>query len=150
MRSGFLAEAQIRRQERRLHRTIGRYFRKVERYTLDHLPDDTLGRVTGRATMFEERALVAPLSGRPCVYYRASVTDTRKELLFEECAFPFLLEDGHGRAVVVPMFARVRSAFDLAIRARSFGDIENAQRALLLRRGGRELLGRRLVFHEAT
>lgn len=149
MRPSYLTDAQIRRQERRLHGAIANFFYKVPRFTLEQLSDNTFGRVTGRATVFEKRTLTAPLSGRPCLYYRASVTDSLSELVFEECAFPFVLEEGQRSAVVVPIFSRVWSAFDLTSRSSDASDITRAEHALLVRRGGHQLTMRRLIYREA-
>jgi hypothetical protein len=41
----------------------------VPRFTLASLPEETFGHVTGRVEPLGDHVLVAPLSGRRCVYY---------------------------------------------------------------------------------
>lgn len=68
-------------------------------------------RVTGHVLgPFGQPVMLAPLTGRPCVYYEVVVQKSRRtkqgtrwsEILRETCAVPFAIHDGTGRAIIDP------------------------------------------------
>lgn len=86
-------------------------------YALAELPEDTLGRVCGAIAPFGDEVLVAPLSGRSCVYYhvvvdvlRGATWDLEEETL--EQGMSFVLDDRGARAVVDPQHATVSAEYD--------------------------------------
>lgn len=103
--------------ELRLRRTL----RRAPRWSLAALPEDTFGRVTGTAHPLDGEQLIAPLTGRPCVYFIAIVEQlgarrrdpTRwTRLALERKSLAFVIEDGGHRAIVDPKQARVTINFD--------------------------------------
>ncbi|HSN25713.1 MAG TPA: hypothetical protein VLT45_05490 [Kofleriaceae bacterium] len=89
-----------------LTRELGRY----PRMSLAELPEGTLGRVVGKAVALDD-TLEAPLSGRPCLYYTSivEVSDGKdwKEIIREDRAVMFVLDDGSERAIVDPSSSKV-------------------------------------------
>jgi len=84
--------------ELRLRRTL----RRAPRWSLAALPEDTFGRVTGTAYPLDGEQLIAPLTGRPCVYFIAIVEQlgarrndpTRwTRLALERNSLVFMIED---------------------------------------------------------
>jgi hypothetical protein len=75
------------------------------RRSLAELPEGEVARVVGRAGQLTE-VLEAPISGRPCLYYKVSVAVSivllDKRLDHEERSVVFTLDDGTGRAIIDP------------------------------------------------
>ncbi len=97
-------------RESQLKRELARYPRK----TLAELPEGTLGRVVGKAVALDD-TLEAPLSGRPALYYTAivEVSDGKdwKEIVREDRAVMFVVDDGSARAIVDPSSCKVALDF---------------------------------------
>ena len=71
---------------------------------LSELQEGTFAKVVGRAVQ-HEGVLIAPITGRRCVYWRVRAIDELKvtqEIINEERRVPFILDDGSARAVVDP------------------------------------------------
>ncbi len=97
-------------------RRIKRELRAAPSYRIDKLDEGELGRIIGKARVHDEK-LVAPLTGRECVYYIACVDEDDgeggwKNAIEEERGVTFLLEDDSGRALVDPSPARLALDFD--------------------------------------
>ncbi len=75
------------------------------RRAIGEVPEGEVARLVGRAVQLGE-VLEAPLSGRPCLYYKVWVARPlvllSTTLAHEERGVMFALEDGTGRAVVDP------------------------------------------------
>lgn len=137
-------------------RRLRRRFRKAPPFTLDALPEDTFGRITGTAQPFEAQ-LEAPISCRPCVYWIVEIVEDLGEdwpsnlILATQQSVPFVVvQDGH-RAVIDPKDATVSLAFDHDNEARE-GRTDAQQRALLARYlGHRDFTHTRVLhFREAV
>lgn len=91
-----------------------RELRRVPRLTLGELPEGKRARIVGAAQVLD-KSLEAPLTGRPCVYYVATVEEVRGSgdsptvpaLIREERGVPFAVDDGTGRVIVDPEHATV-------------------------------------------
>ena len=94
-------------------------------YRLGDVPDGWTGWIRGRIT--GAPGLVAPVSGRPCVYYQVLVQAelARGSLATESETEPVILEDGTGRALVEPARGFVHVVYDHVL--------ERPTRALLAR-----------------
>jgi hypothetical protein len=75
---------------------------------LAELAEGSYSRVVGRATQLEQ-VLVAPISGRRCLYYQVRVTRKygdsdwqKRNICREERGVPFVLDDGSAHAIVEP------------------------------------------------
>ena len=99
-----------------------RFRRKLARHRLwrlRELPEGRYARIVGRAHPVGE-PLIAPMTGRRCVYYEVKVEGKgvapspgkMSVIAAETRAIPFLLNDGTGRAHVVPDGADVLVDFD--------------------------------------
>lgn len=90
--------------------TLKRQLRAAKPWPLHELPEDTLGRVIGTAQILGV-TMTAPLSGRECVFYEITVTEhhgkSSSRLLTERQGVPFLLVEGHARAIIEPTDAKV-------------------------------------------
>jgi hypothetical protein len=82
-------------------------------------------RISGRALPWGQ-TLEAPLTGRPCLYYEATIDQLVRgqrgagrwvRIAHEVMGAPFLVEDGTGRAVVDPTGATVALHVDASVRA---------------------------------
>lgn len=108
----------------------------VPRFSLAEFPEDTRGRISGIARPFGA-ALEAPLSGRPCVYYHITIAEidagSVRELVSEQDAVRFILDDGGHRAVIDPGHARISAEFDHETTSKAAFDANIAQHTLLER-----------------
>lgn len=133
--------------DRRLLRRI----RRVAPWRIDELPEDRRGRICGRVAPCGE-LLRAPLTGRRCVFYRVRVVEDDVAVLVEERGVPFVLDDGSGRAIVVPDFTEA-ALHHVQVGAASAGIGINRREAALLARHGQapnDVVGpRALAFEEA-
>jgi hypothetical protein len=104
----------------------------VPRFRLADLPEDTLGKLTGNVEPLHQ-ILVAPLSGRRCVYYACRVVVSGAGIGPGEHfhAIPFVLVEGEHRAIIDPAYARFVARHDHVTESRAALDANPAQRALL-------------------
>lgn len=136
-----------------LTRELARYPRK----SLAELPEGTLGRVVGKAVALDD-TLEAPLSGRACLYYTSIVEVSAgkdwKEILREDRAVMFVLDDGSARAIVDPSSCKVVLDFTQTGSSGTFDKPTEREKAFLdahdtasTHAGG--LLNRSLRYREA-
>jgi hypothetical protein len=139
---------------------IRRQLRKMAAKPIGQLRDDELGKVVGRARALEA-VLTAPLTGRSCVYFTATVEEHRstgkthywKTIIKETRGVPFVLEDGSGRAIVDATAARIAIDFDGRSQSGTFDDPTESERAFLARHGEKGqgwIFNRRLRYREAV
>jgi hypothetical protein len=122
--------------------TIRRQLRNAPMKRIAELGDDELGKLVGRARALDE-VLHAPVTGRPCVYFVATVEEYRpsgksrywRQIVKEECGVPFVLEDGSGRAIVDATAARIAIDFDGKSTSGTFDNPTDTERAFLARHG---------------
>jgi E3 ubiquitin ligase len=122
--------------------SIRRQLRKAPTKRIAELGDDELGKVVGRARGLDEM-LAAPLTGRHCVYFVATVEEHRssgksshwKTVIREARGVPFMLEDDSGRAIVDSTAARIAIDFDGKSQSGTFDDPTPAEQAFLARHG---------------
>jgi hypothetical protein len=138
---------------------LKRQLRAAQRWPLNELPEDIHGCVVGRARVISEQ-LTAPLTGRRCLYYIATVEEQRsngrssswKTLASETRGVAFLLEDGTGHAIVDPNGAQVALDFDGKSSSGTFHDADAVQEAFLARHGLKSqgwVFNKSLRFREA-
>ena len=117
---------------------IRRRLRNAQTYAIVDLGDGQTGRIVGRAQLHRDH-LVAPLSGRRCLYYVATIeqskygTDIWTLLATEQIGVPFAVTDGTGRAIVDATHAQVAFEFDHQSESRTVEELDDAQRTLLTR-----------------
>jgi len=117
---------------------LKRKLRAAKAWAIGELPEDTLGRVVGQARPLAN-TLLGPLTGRPCVYYIATVEEQRsngrssywKTIITESEGVPFVLEDSTGRAIIDPSNAEVALDFDGKSSSGTFHDANEVQEAFL-------------------
>ncbi len=117
-----------------------RSMRRVPTLSLGTLAESTLGRITGRVHE-HERALVAPLTGRACVYYSVTIIAVdsltngpkHRRLGSVQDAVSFELDDGSGVALVEPAGAEFAVAFDRESSCRGMFDADAMQRQVFAR-----------------
>ncbi len=145
----FSSERQIRRQ-----------LRNAQTKRISELDEDELGKVVGHARAIGE-TLVAPLTGRPCVYFVATVEEQRsnskssywKTIIRETRGVPFVLEDGTGRAIVDATAAKVALDFDGRSKSGTFDNPTEVEKAFLARHGQKGqgwIFNRQLRYREAV
>ena len=126
----FSAEAKTRRA-----------LRAAPRVSIAQFPEGAPARIVGRVEDGER--LIAPLSGRPCVFYQAIVeqyhsngkSGSWRTIIREERGIPFALDDGTGRALIDPLGARLAVEKDSTTRSGSFDDATETEEAFLARHG---------------
>jgi len=126
--------ALMRRSEERRHRKL---MRRATRYSLAEMPENTFGKIVGRARPLQKRLLEAPISGRLCVYYEVAIDamddQTRLRTLGgEQEGISFMLEDDSGRAMIDPAHAYMSTAIDHVVRS-TLGMFSDRQQTLLTR-----------------
>lgn len=138
-----------------------RYLRKAERRPIAQLGDGVVGRIVGAARRSADGTLVAPLTGRPCLYYVARVDEqtssgktTRwRTVIREERGVPFVVQDASGRAIVDPMGARVSLEIDSRTHSGTFDDPTPEEKAFLASHGQSGqgwVFNKGLRYHEAV
>jgi hypothetical protein len=138
---------------------LKRQLKAAKPWALAELPEDTHGRVIGQAYPLGEQ-LVGPLTGRPCVYYIATVEEQRstgrstywKTIASETRGVPFMLQDGSGRAIVDPNGAQVALDFDGNSKSGTFDPADPVQEAFLSRHGAKSqgwVFNKSLRYREA-
>jgi len=135
---------------------IKRALRNAARWPIGELPENTHGRVVGRARAVDQ-TLLSPLSGRSCVYYELQVLDTdgkaKVTLLREAKGVPFLIEDDTGRALIDPRDAEITLDFDHETKSGHGDNATRVEEALLARHGQRTkgwLFNKVLVYRESV
>lgn len=115
---------------------LKRALARAKRFSISALPEDTLGRVVGTARPVGE-PLLAPMTERPCVYYRVEVRQTQRQghrtIITESRSVPFFLEDETGRAMVDPEGASVALEFDSRSKSGTLDDPTDRESAFLAR-----------------
>src|SRR5262245_31685952 len=84
------------------HRRQMRRLREAKIWPIGELPDGTIGRIVGTVRPVGP-ALIAPLTGRECVWYHIyvnAVSETANDSTWQSESISFLLEDRSGRALV--------------------------------------------------
>jgi E3 ubiquitin ligase len=123
----------------------------IKRWAIGRVPDGEVGRVAGTVRAHQRR-LLAPLTGRPCVYYEVIVEQVAASglrLCFVECeTVPFVLEDGSGCGIVEPRGAEVAAAFDHTEELTEY-DQPTPEQAAMLARNSRRGERSSLRFREA-
>lgn len=120
---------------------IRRELRSAPRIAIGHLEEGRTGRLVGKVG--DGQTLQAPLTGRSCVFYEATVEQYRssgksgawKEVAREVRGVPFVLDDGTGRAIVDPSGARVAVDIDMTTRSGTFDDATPVEEEFLARHG---------------
>jgi hypothetical protein len=138
-------------------RRLRRRFRKADAFAIDAMPEDTFGRIVAPAQPLGE-ALVAPASGRRCVYWVLEVIEylgedwPSRRLVREQRGVPFLLEENGARAIVEPASAVVSLVFDHENKSSGAADADLLQKRVidtyLAHRDWTHTV--ELVFHEAV
>lgn len=117
---------------------IKRLLRDTPRFAIAELPEDTPGRAVGAARPVGA-PVIAPLTGRPCIYYVATVEELHgkqwKETIREERGVPFVLDDGSGHALVDPTGAEVALDIDSKGASGTLDDPSPTEQAFLARHG---------------
>ncbi len=117
---------------------IRRMLRDARACSIADLGDGQSGRIVGAAQLHRDH-LIAPLTGRRCLYYVATIeqskygTDVWSMLATEERGVPFAVTDGTGRAIVDATHANVALEFDHHTVSKTDLELDAAQRALLAR-----------------
>lgn len=113
---------------------LNRELRNTPRRTLAELPEGTLGRVVGKAVALDD-TLEAPLSGRPCLYYTSivEVSDGKywKQIVREDRAVMFVLDDGTAKAIVDPSSSKVVLDFEQTGASGTFDKPTEREQAFL-------------------
>jgi hypothetical protein len=139
---------------------VKRELKSAQRFSLRELPEGTRARIVGEARMFE-RTLEAPLTGRPCVYFVATIEQHHstgrssywKTIVRQEAGVPFIVDDSTGHALVDPSAAKVALDVDGRGDSGTFDDPTPREQAFLDRNGqtGRGwMLNKRLRYREAV
>jgi hypothetical protein len=79
-------------------------------WSISEFPEGAIGRVVGAARPVG-RPLTAPLSGRACVCYVASIMHGDYQVVRESRGVPFVIEDATGVAIVDPSHAELALDF---------------------------------------
>jgi hypothetical protein len=139
---------------------LKRELKNARRFTLRELPEGTRARVIGQTRMFA-RTLEAPLTGRRCVYFLATVEQHHsagrssywKTIIREEAGVPFILDDSTGHALVDPVAAKMVIDVDGRGDSGTFDDPTPREEQFLARHGTRGhtwLFNKRLRYREAV
>lgn len=119
-------------------RRIKRALRAAPTVPIARLGEGDLGRIVGKARVLDDK-LVAPLTGRACVYYIARVQeedgDSWTTIIEEERGVTFVVDDGSGRAIVDPRGGDLALDFDARSRSGTFHDPDDRERAFLAKYG---------------
>lgn len=137
--------------EAKLKRTL----RAARPWPIAELPEDTIGRVIGRAARLDQ-LLTAPISGRPCLFYVVEVVEKQGKstsvIIREETGVPFTLRDDSGHAIVDPTGAKIALTTDVVTRSGTLDDATQLEEAFLARHGRtsrRWVFNRGLTYREA-
>ncbi len=118
-------------------RRFRRRFRKTHAFSIEEMPEDTLGRITGVAQPLDGAVLKAPVSARPCVYWAIEVVEMlgddwpSREIINEQRGIPFVLaQDGH-RAIIDASSVVTNLIFDHANKSSGVYGIDQLQKAVV-------------------
>jgi len=119
---------------------IKRAIRKAPRTDIADFPQHGAAKIVGTIRMLDD-SLRAPLSGRVCTYYEATVEEYRRRgkhsswvnIIIETDGTPFLIEDSTGRALVDPRGARVALVVDGTSKSGTFDDATPQEEEFLQR-----------------
>lgn len=120
---------------------IRRELRAAPRVDIAELDEGRTGRLVG--TVGDGATVQAPLTGRSCVFFEATVEEYRssgktgswRQVAREVGGMPFVLDDGTGRAIVDPTGARVAVDLDMTTRSGTFDDPTPVEEQFLQRHG---------------
>lgn len=133
---------------------IRRLIKRARTFTLEALGEGRAGRIIGTARVHRE-TVVAPLTGRTCVYYIAEVgvpgggkASDWQTIVSEEHGVLFAVEDATGRALVDAASARLALDYDLHAQSTSLDEPSELQRAFLQRHRC-DPTNRALLYREA-
>lgn len=130
---------------------LRRALRAAPRAPIAEVREGAVVRIDGRVA--EGETLVAPLTGRRCVYYVAvverSVRNGWHQCVRETRGVPFAIDDGTGRAIVDPASARID--VDLDATSRSGGiDAAAIDEAFRMRNFLNRMAAARLRYREGV
>jgi hypothetical protein len=133
-----------------------RQLRDKPRRSLAELPEGTAARIVGRAEALDD-TLEAPLTGRRCLYYTAivEVSDGKdwREIIREDRAVMFVLDDGSARAIIDPSASKVALEFDGNSDSGVLDNPNEREQAFLdahATAGKRRIFNRSLRYREAV
>lgn len=128
---------------------LRRQLRDSPRRSLAELPEGTAARIVGRAEALDD-TLEAPLTGRRCLYYTAIVEACNgkvwREIIHEDRAVMFILDDGSARAIVDPSASKVVLEFDGNSASGVLDNPNEREQAFLDAHG---TAGKRLIFNRS-
>jgi hypothetical protein len=107
---------------------------RTPRHAIAEVPEGRPVRIVGTIAAGEH--VIAPISGRACVFYRAVVQERQKgweTIVDESFGVPFVIEDGTGRALVVPDGAEKLVEHDAPTRSDVFADPTEDQESFFAR-----------------
>jgi hypothetical protein len=113
---------------------------EAKQVSIAEAPENAVVRIVGQVV--EGETLVAPLTGRRCVYYVATLEEYRSsgrfgwnERVREIRGVQFAVDDGTGRAIVDPTGALIDVDIDTTTRSGTFDDPTPMEVAFLERHG---------------
>jgi hypothetical protein len=139
-----IPSALTRGSQARRHRAL---MKEATRYSIADMPENTFGKLVGRARPSNKRLIEAPLSGRLCVYFEVAIDAISggamvRQLAAEQEGIAFILDDDTGRAYIDPATAYMSTAQD-KVATSTLALASPRQEALLTRHG---LSGRKVPF----
>lgn len=131
---------------------IRRALRKAPRCRIADAPEGQVVRLDGRVVPGE--TLIAPLTGRPCVFYEALIeqyhssgkSGSWRTHVREVRGVPFALDDGSGRAIIDPRIAHVDCQLDSTTRSGTLDDPTPVEQAFLARHA---MSGQGFIFNKS-
>ena len=142
-------------------RVARRALAKLPVLPIANIPEGALARVTGRVRIFGQPR-VAPLSGRPCAFYRVRVLEKRtsekgthwRTIVDETAGSDFLVVDDSGKALIrYERSARFVVVKDVNLRSGTFHDPTPTMNRFLEQRGhsGKGwILNKEIRYHEGV
>jgi hypothetical protein len=118
---------------------IRRQHRRMPSTPIAALRDHQLGRIVGSITA-SEQTLTAPLSGRPCVYYRVVISVYNRgwqARATDRCGTRFAMSDRSATAIIEPFYSRLALRSDHREELGWFTEATPEQQAVLARHGFR-------------
>lgn len=117
---------------------LKRQLKAAKRWPISELPEDTLGKVVGRARAVDQ-TLTAPISGKSCVAYEVTVRQQSgkhsTQIIHEVVSVSFMLEDESGTALIDPRGSNLVLTFDTTTRSGTLDDATPVEEAFLARHG---------------
>jgi len=117
---------------------LRRALRRARRASIAGAPEGEAVRIDGRVV--DGETLIAPLTGRRCVFYVAILEESQGKRGWIECAretrgVPFTVDDGTGGVIVDPAQAQIDAALDSITKSGLFDDPTPVEAAFLKRHG---------------